>query len=66
LYFCGSNFRSTLNFKNMSKIRILYVASEIDPFLQTSEVANFVRKAPPGDAGEGYGDQDPGAEVWNN
>jgi starch synthase len=30
----------------MSKIRILYVASEIDPFLQTSEVANFVRKLP--------------------
>src|SRR5215813_1745287 len=30
----------------MSKIRILYVASEIDPFLQTSEVADFVRKLP--------------------
>ncbi len=30
----------------MSKFRILYVASEINPFLQTSEVANFVRKLP--------------------
>ncbi len=30
----------------MSKLRILYVASEIDPFLQTSEVASFVRKLP--------------------
>jgi starch synthase len=30
----------------MSKLRILYVASEINPFLQTSEVANFVRALP--------------------
>ena len=30
----------------MSKIRILYVATEINPFLQTSEVADFVRKLP--------------------
>ena len=30
----------------MSKIRILYVASEINPFLQTTEVADFVRKLP--------------------
>ena len=30
----------------MSKYRILYVATEINPFLQTSEVANFVRKLP--------------------
>jgi starch synthase len=30
----------------MSKYRILYVASEINPFLQTSEVADFVRKLP--------------------
>src|SRR6218665_126431 len=30
----------------MSKLRILYVASEIDPFLQTSEVAELVRKLP--------------------
>ena len=30
----------------MSKFRILYVASEINPFLQTSEVAEFVRQLP--------------------
>ena len=30
----------------MSKLRILYVASEINPFLQTSEVADLVRKLP--------------------
>jgi starch synthase len=30
----------------MSKLRILYVASEINPFLQTSQVADFVRKLP--------------------
>lgn len=30
----------------MSKLRILYVASEINPFLKTSEVAEFVRKLP--------------------
>lgn len=30
----------------MSKLRILYVASEINPFLETSEVAQFVRKLP--------------------
>jgi len=30
----------------MSKLRILYVASEINPFLETSEVANFVRSLP--------------------
>ncbi|MEP5363881.1 MAG: glycogen synthase, partial [Reichenbachiella sp.] len=27
----------------MSKYKILYVASEINPFLQTTEVADFVR-----------------------
>ena len=32
----------------MSKLRILYVASEINPFLQTSKVADFVRKLPQG------------------
>ena len=32
----------------MSKLRILYVASEINPFLQTSEVAAFVRRLPQG------------------
>lgn len=30
----------------MSKLRILYVASEINPFLETSDVADFVRKLP--------------------
>jgi len=30
----------------MSKLRILYVASEINPFLETSSVANFLRKLP--------------------
>ena len=30
----------------MSKLKILYVASEIQPFLQTSAVADFVRKLP--------------------
>lgn len=30
----------------MSKLRILYVASEINPFLQTTEVADFVRRLP--------------------
>lgn len=30
----------------MTKLRVLYVASEINPFLQTSEVADFVRKIP--------------------
>jgi len=45
-YFCGSVFRPELKIHNMSKIRILYVASEINPFLQTTEVADFVRKLP--------------------
>lgn len=30
----------------MSKLRILYVASEINPFLETTEVADFVRRLP--------------------
>ncbi len=30
----------------MSKLRILYVASEINPFLQTTEVADFIRQLP--------------------
>ena len=38
--------RSIKSLKHMSKLRILYVASEINPFLQTSEVADFVRKLP--------------------
>lgn len=32
----------------MSKLKILYVASEIDPFLNTSSVGKFVRKLPQG------------------
>jgi starch synthase len=32
--------------KVMSNIKILYVASEINPFLKTSEVAEFVRRLP--------------------
>ncbi len=46
MYFCGSNFPFYYKFNDMSKLRILYVASEINPFLQTSEVADFVRKLP--------------------
>ena len=30
----------------MQKLRILYVASEVNPFLQTTEVAEFVRRVP--------------------
>ena len=30
----------------MDKLRILYVASEINPFLQTTDVADYVRKLP--------------------
>ena len=30
----------------MSNFKILYVASEINPFLKTSEVADFVRSLP--------------------
>lgn len=30
----------------MSKLRILYVASEINPFLQTTKVADFIRNLP--------------------
>lgn len=40
-----ANYR-LLNPTRMSNTRILYVASEINPFLQTSEVADFVRKLP--------------------
>ena len=39
-------FRYLPKFMIMSKIRILYVASEINPFLQTTEVSDFVRKLP--------------------
>ena len=30
----------------MAKLRILYVSSEVDPFLNTSQIANFVRNLP--------------------
>ena len=30
----------------MAKIKILYVSSEINPFLKSSEVADYVRKLP--------------------
>lgn len=30
----------------MDKLRILYIASEIDPFLEISDVASFIRKLP--------------------
>ena len=30
----------------MSKLRILYVSSEVDPFLNTSKIADFVRALP--------------------
>ncbi|WBO84156.1 MULTISPECIES: glycogen/starch synthase [Hymenobacter] len=32
----------------MSKLRILYAATEIDPFLQTTKVAEFLRRLPQG------------------
>ena len=30
----------------MSKLRILYISSEIDPFLEISEIASLLRKLP--------------------
>jgi len=33
---------------DMSKLRILYAATEIDPFLQTTKVAEFLRRLPQG------------------
>ncbi len=35
-------------FSSMSKLRILYAATEIDPFLQTTKVAEFLRLLPQG------------------
>jgi hypothetical protein len=49
----------------MSKLRVLYVASEINPFLQTSEVADFCAQTSTGDAGKRDGDQNSGAEIWD-
>lgn len=45
MYFCVLFKANQIPF-NMSKLRILYVASEINPFLKTSDVADFVRKLP--------------------
>ena len=36
----------TSSLDTMSKLRILYVASEINPFLQITDVADYVRKLP--------------------
>jgi starch synthase len=46
-YFCA-HFppKEEANLKFMSNIKILYVASEINPFLKTSEVSEFVRRLP--------------------
>jgi starch synthase len=47
LYFCTPlEELSNLITHNMSKLRILYVASEMNPFLQQTQVADFVRKLP--------------------
>ncbi len=46
MYFCGLILGYNQIYTYMSKLRVLYVASEINPFLQTSEVADFVRKLP--------------------
>ena len=46
MYLCPSFSIQELIQQIMSKLRVLYVASEINPFLQTSEVADFVRKLP--------------------
>jgi starch synthase len=40
----------------MSKLRILYAATEIDPFLQTTKVAELLRRLP-------AGMQESGAEI---
>jgi starch synthase len=40
----------------MSKLRILYAATEIDPFLQTTKVAELLRRLP-------AGMQEAGAEI---
>ncbi len=43
----GVNFEyPQQNSISMSNLRILYVASEINPFLKTTEVADFVRRLP--------------------
>ena len=48
-YFCTCISKSYHQIhRDMSKLKVLYVASEINPFLQTSEVADFVRQLPQG------------------
>ena len=42
----------------MAKYKILYVASEINPFLQTSEVAEYVRNLPQAMQEKRHGNQD--------
>ncbi len=42
-YYCHFLFNT---FQPMSKLRILYAATEIDPFLQTTKVAEFLRMLP--------------------
>lgn len=44
--FCATHSPLHVPKRYMSKLRILYVASEINPFLQTTEVADYVRKLP--------------------
>ena len=43
---CFNSAKTIKSISIMSNLRILYVASEINPFLQTSEVADFVRQLP--------------------
>ena len=43
---CFNSAKTIKSIAIMSNLRILYVASEINPFLQTSEVADFVRQLP--------------------
>ena len=40
----------------MSKLRILYISSEIDPFLETSQIASLLRKLPQEMQEKGHGD----------
>ncbi len=46
VFLCSFSHLVSSKSKVMSNIKILYVASEINPFLKTSEVAEFVRRLP--------------------
>src|SRR5690606_1547771 len=46
LYLCRPVISLNKTTRDMSKLCIVYVAGEINPFLQTSSVANFVRNLP--------------------